>query len=555
MYRRHLVETATHAAWSALVSAARRLHASPDCDAVLSVLIELGELESAVADVEAPDVDDTTPLQRRMRAAMLAAARVYVSRLAGTADCARAGLTPFLQALAAVQADTLPGRVEVSVPEGFAFYALDPAAYADAAARFARERRPGKAICIGLRSIGTTLSAVVAAALERAGVDVSLYTVRPRGHPFDRCLRRTRRLTEALAANARTASFCVVDEGPGISGSSIASVARGLVDDGVPGDRIVLFPAYDCDGSHLRSEAARKTWQAHPRFVGRHRPSPLAVPDGLDASGGRWRARLLGHAEPWPAVHPRHERVKLMTPGSIVRFAGLGKYGRAKQSRAEQLSEAGMGPPPGTLAAGYLTLPFVPGRSLHATRASPTVVHGIATYASRIAELFTDPQETDLDGLQEMIEVNMREAFGPESGRILQRVAACRQQIPSSGAVAVDGRMLPHEWLESPAGLVKIDALDHHDDHFYAGATDIAWDLAAATVEFDLEPGAAALLLSTYAAASGDVRIGQRLPFYRFAWLAFRLGYATLARDTLDGDERRRFDALARRYASVLRSQ
>ena len=61
----------------------------------------------------------------------------------------------------------LPETVTVSVPEGFAYYALYPEMYRIAAREFAREQRPRAAVVIGIRSIGAALAAVVAEELPR----------------------------------------------------------------------------------------------------------------------------------------------------------------------------------------------------------------------------------------------------------------------------------------------------------------------------------------------------------------------------------------------------
>ncbi|MGI9090036.1 MAG: hypothetical protein ACR2GG_02900, partial [Gemmatimonadaceae bacterium] len=120
--------------------------------------------------------------------------------------------------------------------------------------------------------------------------------------------------------------------------------------------------------------------------------------------------------------------------------------------------------------------------------------------------------------------------------------------------VALDGRMLPHEWLRSGDTLIKTDATDHHDDHFFPGTQDIAWDLAATAVEFKLDDRAERYLLERYSAASGDRHIAERVPFYRIAYLAHRVGYATLASETLDpSDDQSRWLAMAAAYRNQLR--
>jgi hypothetical protein len=117
--------------------------------------------------------------------------------------------------------------VKLRLPEGYAFYAVYPKLYAQAA-----RSAPRRMQVIGIRSIGTSLAAVVAAA---CGGPVPI-TVRPRGHPFDR------RVTLPRIDPRR--HFAVVDEGPGLSGSSFISVAEALLEQGVPLSRIHLFPSH-----------------------------------------------------------------------------------------------------------------------------------------------------------------------------------------------------------------------------------------------------------------------------------------------------------------------
>ncbi len=72
-----------------------------------------------------------------------------------------------LQSLAGEVANDLPETVRISHPEGFAYYALHPGDFADAVATMGSCRLVG---VVGIRSVGTTLSAVVAGALRRIGV-------------------------------------------------------------------------------------------------------------------------------------------------------------------------------------------------------------------------------------------------------------------------------------------------------------------------------------------------------------------------------------------------
>src|SRR5207237_6607621 len=106
----------------------------------------------------------------------------------------------------------------------------------------------------------------------------------------------------------------------------------------------------------------------------------------------------------------------------------------------------------------------------------------------------------------------------------VDRLEAFRARVMDRPGVALDGRMQPHEWLATGADLLKLDGLDHHCDHFYPGRQDMAWDLAGAILEFGLGAQASQRLLARYRVFSGDGGAKDCLPFYRAAYLAFRLG-------------------------------
>jgi hypothetical protein len=121
-------------------------------------------------------------------------------------------------------------------------------------------------------------------------------------------------------------------------------------------------------------------------------------------------------------------------------------------------------------------------------------------------------------------------------------------------AVAVDARMQPHEWIRTGSGFLKTDGVDHFDDHFFPGPQDIAWDVAGFSVEFGLDAGAADGLADAVAAALRDPSLPARLPFLTLAYLAARLGYASLAAASLGATPDGHAQAtLARRYARQLR--
>ena len=118
-----------------------------------------------------------------------------------------------MKALAHELAKHPPRHVRISHPEGFAYYALHPGDFADAV----EDVDCGFPVAVlGIRSVGTTLSAVACAALRKRGVRASRITVRPAGHPYDRITELTDAQRDWVRQRHRDGSrFMVVDEGPG----------------------------------------------------------------------------------------------------------------------------------------------------------------------------------------------------------------------------------------------------------------------------------------------------------------------------------------------------
>jgi hypothetical protein len=449
----------------------------------LERLIEEGELAAGVADAFCPDRDDE------------------------------------------FDARALPEEIEISVPEGFAYYALDPELYRMAARRFAADARPESVAVIGIRSIGAPLASVVEGELRGLGIRAESWTVRPRGHPWNRELRVGPRLERRWREFA--GCFAIVDEGPGLSGTSFCSVAEYLSRIGIPDSRIAFFPSWDAEGANFVSESARRRWPRHRRYTAAFEELHL-LDDARDLSAGRWREIR----KVWPAVQPQHERRKYLREGRLYKFAGYGRYGRAALERANRL--APFTTAPAGLENGFLVVPWLEGAPV---RLCAGFIEFTARYFAFLRREFSLGHAADTRSLAEMIEVNTGRPWdGP---------------IPEGEAVALDGRVLPHEWLETPDGYVKLDGLDHHDDHFFPGPQDIAWDLAA----FDIEFGGGEYLMERYRRESGDQTIGTRLPFYRAAYLAFRLGYTDLAARSLGAsDDAARFRRDRTGYAAGIRS-
>ena len=158
----------------------------------------------------------------------------------------------------------------------------------------------------------------------------------------------------------------------------------------------------------------------------------------------------------------------------------------------------------------------------------------MARYLAFLRAEFATEEAVPGAALEQMIEVNTG-----------QQVTA-----PVDGVVvAGDGRMLPQEWLQTGSGYVKTDAVDHHDDHFFPGCQDIAWDIAGASVEWGFPVEA---LADRYLRLQADSSLRSRLGFYITAYKAYRLGYCTMATESLgDSADGRRFRDLIPKYESA----
>ncbi len=520
-------------------------------DRLRAVLIYVGVVEAAVADALCPDGERRLPLLCDFREVMDALGRALVTT---SRDVSFKYVEDACRVLGAVPPDAMPPSLALGTPEGFTFYAVYPESYAAAAVSWNEAARRSRVMCLGLRGIGTSLASVVRGALEEEGVAASTWTLRPRGHPFDRVVKLDAELVAEW--NVGSTTFLLIDEGPGLSGSSLMSAAAALSQLGVPDDRIVVLASFNPDPERLRSDTARARWPRHKVLTaGFERVRQTLVENGAivgdadDISAGAWRT-YFDAPQPWPAAYTTYERMKFAVDRrAVLRFAGLGEHGERIRARAERLAAAGWTPAPEVLREGFLRLPYVAGAIV--SDADEDWLCRATDYVAWLRNEESEHRIADVEPIAEMLRVNVREGLGDVMLGAVERLVGSAARF-AEPVTAIDGRLMPHEWVLTPSGPVKLDALDHHCDHFLPGSTDAAWDVAGLVVEADLPPDARDALLGRYMRTTGDTSIPARLPFYRAAYAAFRLGYATLASESLAGVEQRRFQTERGRYAGHL---
>jgi hypothetical protein len=514
-----------------LKAALLRTRESCGPEAKLRALLRAGELECGVADV-APELAQKWELVTDAAADALVAPELHELN---------AALTLAGQAL-------VPHHLDISKPEGFAYYALHPLAYADVLGRLGP--LPATVGVIGIRSIGTTLSAVAAAALRRRGAQASRITVRPQGHPYNRKTAFTPPqsawLRELLQRNA---GFVIVDEGPGLSGSSFLSVAEALIEAGAPAEKITLICGHEPDFAALCSDDAQRRASRFRWVAVDNRPRvPWDAERGVSLGGGEWRRWLLRAEEDWPASWTSMERLKYLSSddsndGRLFKFLGFGHYGDGVLGREREAAAAGFAPACSPAASGFVCYPWLRGRPMRAADLSEPVLERMAAYCAFRAQAFAVDAH-DVATLQQMAEHNL-DQFG------LDLPATLQLERP----VITDGRMQPHEWLLSEDGrMLKTDCGSHGDDHFFPGPTDIAWDLAGAIVEWRMDVAQKEFFLQCYKQAGGD-DAAARIRSFAVAYAAFRSGYCLMAANAMEGShEQQRLLRAASEYLGFLSS-
>lgn len=516
-------------------------------DLATEALIESGALEAALVDALSPERDERSPALDALRRAGDAAGRLFRAGVDG-APGAEAVAARRLWAEAA-RLDR-PSTIRLKAAEGFAWYALHPEYYLAAGRALAADIRTSGAVVVGLRSVGAPLASVVAAGLQAEAAVAETVTVRPRGHPFDRTLALGPRLEAALRAKAAEGRlFVVVDEGPGLSGSSLTGAAEALVRLGAPETHVVLVPAHDADPARFVSERARLAWRRFRRV-----PATAAAPDPAPAldgatrlSGGLWRRESFGRLAV-PTAPAFERRKHLDADGLIWKFAGLGRRGRLAFDLQAAAAEAGFGPRPVAFARGYVATARLDARPLRRREIDDVALARALDWLVFVARSRGTGAPADPAPLADALRRNAELAgLGPLSPAAERTLAA----LPPAPAVRVDGRFQPHEWLAGPAGLLKTDAVDHGDDHFLPGPADLAWDVAGLVEEWGLDDRTAGAAGAALATRLADPSLPARLAPYRAFYAAARLGFTTLAAPGAAG----RDGAALRRLAAVWRAR
>lgn len=180
------------------------------------------------------------------------------------------------------------------------------------------------------------------------------------------------------------------------------------------------------------------------------------------------------------------------------------------------------------LRNGLLYTEWIEGPHLDHQTISENNIESIALYtAKRKKELVLneDPHFNKMDvgwGWREIISI-FRRVYGVRTGYLKNN--ALRKQLHESIClvpVLVDGRMNPAEWIMANTEIIKTDFEQHNFGAPELDIVDPAYDLAAASFEFQLSKNEEDKLYAVYVKESGDAAFYDRIILYK-------LLYATMA--------------------------
>lgn len=537
---------------------------------LVQTFIMTGELVQGIADREFQQrgCDEISDRQNAGAELLLLQARMILQSWQGNFTGSLTHLADWKPLLERLR---LEESIRIRRPEGYAHYALYPESFLEAALR---SGLTSETVVIGVRSIGVGLGALVAAALGSGPA----YSLRPTGDPFRRHVLPGETLQNRILSRSDT-DFAIVDEGPGLSGSSFGCIADWLETNGVPAERLHFFPSHKGEPGGQVSKAHLHRWrQRRPHVVDVHE----LILDGpeqkhslkswacellgvrgnswQDLSGGEWRRLRYQDPENWPPSHRQQEKLKfLLSDGEaryLVKFAGLCDTA-TKQARGKLLSEAGFTPPVLGTCHGFIVEPWAGGCSIAADSLSAEMVEQIGQYLGfRARHLPAAHGGASLSDLCHMAVVNIEEALGSEAAhRIARLIGRSHRLTKYLRRTDTDNRLHRWEWVRRPDGrLIKTDALDHNASHDLIGCQDVAWDIAGASVEFDLSKAQRLHLAQIVATQTGrDVR-EDVLDVFEACYLGFQIGLWSLAAQGQDIAERGRLTNATARYEGHIRT-
>lgn len=558
-----------------------------DHNTVAELLIDFGDLQTALTDYYSSKEEVVNPLIKNLNQIGKIIGSILLKSWNEESNLLNSQTERKLNAcLNYILSCQIPDTITVKVPEGYAYYGYFPETYLEAANKCFKLIKPKDVVVIGIRSIGSSFSNAVAALMESNGCKVELFTVRPKGEYSSRFLKLSKEMKSELLKK-KGSLFLIVDEGPGLSGSSFGITAEVLSGLGIPDDQIIFISSWEPDGSGLISEIGKIRWKKHKKFSASFEETWLknnrlvkSFPhkELLDISNGRWRSLFYFNEEEFPLTYPVEERKKFlcskfplqMKSGALhntnkmlphnnnifmIKFAGLGRYGKALFERAKILSQASLIPSVVDLQNGFLIFNFIEGLPLRKENISFEFINSAAKYLSFLYNKFPASPSRNFEEMLNMIHENVCEYLGESWAKMIDNKKQLLASMYSNLAVAVDGHMFLHEWITSKERCFKTDAVTHHADQFFPGCQSILWDIVGFSIESNLDNRRESFFIKRFSELSGFREIGNSLNFYKLAYLSFRMGYSAVISDVMvNSPEGKKAKIQADRYADQLKT-
>jgi hypothetical protein len=557
---------------------------SNSIDDLRFLLILAGELEQGVADSCEMDRQRFSPDQILLLTDLIAEVFFDVWSSSQTGELAdRVGNQRNLARITSLARQVnfkIDPSLRIKIPEGFAFYSLFPEQYCVSArqweaSHFSAASR--QVVVVGLRSIGTTLSAVAAAALRSSGWKTRRLTVRPTGPPFNRGMQRE------VPSLGGIDHAIIVDEGPGMSGSSMAAAAEWVAKAGI--SDIAFLPGHREGPGTAGSSSVQRWWSNTPLYfspLGTVRWNSETLLDLLltksknhssrithidDVAAGKWRTWAFPRENQWPAVFKTFERNKFLSGGTypeiLWKFNGLNSFSYNLRPGAKngfapfnELSKKEFTLAPIERCNGFIAIPWIRGSRLSkAESRDPAILQHLGRYIAHAAEPGLGSQEAHsaIQRLTEMLYLNVKEALSEELAD--QAVHSAKFAIEAGVSFTYgDGHLAPYEWVRTKTGKIfKTDNTGHNSDHTLIGKQSVLWDVAGTIIEWDLNERQCEAVARELRTREHQVD-RKALGFYERAYAAFRMGFNSLGANQAGGDmaERSRLERASKRYEKKL---
>jgi hydroxymethylpyrimidine pyrophosphatase-like HAD family hydrolase/adenine/guanine phosphoribosyltransferase-like PRPP-binding protein len=476
--------------------------------------------------------------RRGWNACVSQACRMLALEASGSSQRTEDRLT---EAIRGLLTRALPRRVEkrrMRLPEAFRCQDL---AHQDAIALAERycDTVPGDAqptAIVGLRTAGAYLAPLVAACLESRGVHPRwCITIRPK---MGVSLWEKRKLTAIQKQNARV---LVIDDYPSSGHTlklTIDLLGQFKID---PRNITILAPAHPGALNWPKTTGLEKLVRIVTLGFQELYKARLLQPEHFETlyseylpahesgDGGMTEVRNAAFlnarlAEHYPdGLHVRIKRVFDVTEkdGSCKRIfaksAGWGWLGYHAYLAGDRLS--GFVPKTLGLRHGLLLTEWIEHDAANQAEPGPQIVGAyVATRTRRLSlfgETWLDSRTYRWTGHDQIVDI-IRALYGPLVGRLRggflrRQLSKCASPVPA----LLDGRIGPGEWIRSAESVYKLDFEHHNFGGGEVDMTDSAYDLAAAICEFGLDRESEREMLETYADASGDPSITQRVLLYK----------------------------------------